>query len=108
MPFYDFINEETGEVQQVMLSISKLDTFKEDNPHLKQLITGAPSLISGTNHMKKMDNGWKENLARIAEAHPNSALAEKHGGRGSTKAKVEEVAKKHGRLKNGQYKMDGL
>jgi hypothetical protein len=108
MPFYDFMNQETGEVQQIMLSISKLDEFKEQNPHLKLLITGAPSMISGTNHHKKMDNGWKENLARIAEAHPNSALAERQGGRSTTKAKVEEIAKKHGRLKNGQYKMDGL
>ena len=106
MPFYDFINEETGEVEQVMLSISKLDAFKEENPHLKQLITGAPSLISGTNHMKKMDNGWKENLSRIAEAHPNSALAERHGGRNTTKAKVADVAKKYGRDKSGKYSMD--
>lgn len=106
MPFYDFENMNTGEIENVMLSISKLEEFKEQNPHLKQLITSAPSLISGTAFTKKMDDGWKENLSRIAEAHPNSALAEKQGGRNTTKAKVAEVAAKYGRNRSGKYSMD--
>jgi hypothetical protein len=107
MPFYDFMNKETREVHQLMMSISKLDAFKEQNPHLKQLILSAPSVVSGTGGLKN-DEGWKENLARIAEAHPHSALAEKQGGRSSTKAKVSEIATKHGLNKRGKYKMDEL
>jgi len=107
MPFYDFINEETGESENVMLKISELDDFKTNNPHLKQQILGAPSTVSGTGGFKN-DEGWKENLARIAEAHPNSAFAEKQGGRNTTKAKVSEVAKKHGLNNKGKYKMDNL
>lgn len=105
MPFYDFMNEETGEVENISLKISELDEFKENNPHLKQLLLGAPGMVGGTGGFKN-DDGWKENLARISEAHPNSALAERQGGRNTTKAKVAEVAKKHGRLKSGSYKMD--
>lgn len=105
MPFYDFLNEETGELENVMLKISELDDFKKSNPQLKQLIMGAPSLARGTGGLKN-DEGWKENLARIAEAHPHSALAEKQGGRSATKAKVSEIATKHGLNKRGKYNMD--
>ena len=105
MPFYDFMNEHTGESESHLLKISELDKFKEDNPHLKQQILGAPSTISGDGGIKN-DDGWKENLARIAEAHPASALAEKQGGRNVQTSKVNEVAKKHGLKKSGSYGMD--
>lgn len=107
MPFYDFINLSTGEIETHSMSIKLLDDFKRDNPHLEQRLLGAPSTVSGSGGFKN-DEGWKENLARIAEAHPNSALADKQGGRSSTKAKVAEAATKHGLRKSGQYKMDNL
>lgn len=44
MPLYTFRNEETDEVTEMMMKISELDDFKAANPHLKQLITGAPSI----------------------------------------------------------------
>lgn len=44
MPLYTFRNEETNEVSEMMMKISELDDFKEANPHLKQMITGAPSI----------------------------------------------------------------
>lgn len=106
MPLYDFEDTKTGERFTEMLSISGRETYLKENPHIKQLILSAPSLVSGTDFNKKMDNGWKENLSRIAEAHPNSALADKMGGRQAKEAKVREIAKKHGRTKSGSYNMD--
>jgi hypothetical protein len=106
MPIYTFKDNNTGEVQELLLSFSEREKFLKENPNIKQLITGASGLISGTNFNKRMDNGWKENLARISEAHPNSALAEKLGGKNTTQAKVSEIAKKHGRMKGGKYTMD--
>ena len=105
MPFYDFMNEETGEIENVLLKISELDEYKTNNPHLKQMILKAPATVGGTGGFKN-DEGWKENLARISEAHPNSALAEKQGGRSATRAKVSEIATKHGLNKRGKYNMD--
>jgi len=105
MPLYDFLNEQTGEIESHMMKISQLDDFKQQNNHLKQQILGAPSTVSGTGGFKN-DEGWKENLARIAEAHPHSALAERQGGRSTTKAKVSEIAKKHGLNNKGKYNMD--
>jgi hypothetical protein len=107
MPNYTFENTETGEITEHWMSISARDAFVKENPHLTQLITGAPMVVSGTDFNKKMDGGWKENLSRIAEAHPNSALAEKVGGRSSVQTKRSELSKKH-KLDKGSYKMKEL
>ena len=105
MPNYTFQNKETGEITEEFMSISTRDAFVEENPHLQQLITGAPALVSGTKFNTKQDDGWKENLSRIAEAHPNSALAEKVGGRQTKQAKTSDILKKH-KVSKGSYKMN--
>lgn len=96
MPLYDFYNENTDEMETHSMRIAELDQFKEDNPHLSQRITKAPSLARDSGMIQgKMDDGWKENLTRIAEAHPTSALAEKVGGRETKQLKTQEALKKH-------------
>lgn len=104
MPTYDFINTQTGESFTRMMRIAEKEQFLESNPHVQQQI-GATATISGGNFQRKMDGGWKENMSRIAEAHPNSAFAEKMGGRSVTKSKVSQAAKKHGLGKRGHYDM---
>ena len=95
MPLYDFYNEKTDGMETHSMRISELDQFKIDNPHLSQRITKAPSLTRDNGLQGKMDDGWKENLARIAEAHPTSALADKVGGRDTKTVKTQEALKKH-------------
>ena len=95
MPLYDFYNEKTEEIETHQMSISTLDQFKEDNPHLSQRILKAPSLTRDNGLQGKMDEGWKENLTRIAEAHPTSALASKVGGRDTKTVKTHDALKKH-------------
>ena len=36
MPRYDFLNKDTGEVEIHTMSYTKLDEFKESNPHLER------------------------------------------------------------------------
>lgn len=107
MPFYEFIDTITGEKIEKSMKISERDQFVQDNPHLKQQITGAPAFARSSSSGLKNDDGWKENLSRIAEAHPTSALASKVGGRSSAQVKSQEIAKKHGFGKTGSY-ADGL
>ena len=95
MPLYDFYNEKTDGMETHSMRISELDQFKIDNPHLSQRITKAPSLTRDNGLQGKMDDGWKENLTRIAEAHPTSALAEKVGGRKTKQLKTQDALKKH-------------
>ena len=106
MPRYEFKNTETGELVELTLSISDRQDYLKDNPHMTQVLSGAPGLVRGSGGIKN-DNGWKENLTRIAEAHPTSALAERMGGKTATRSKVEQVAKKHGILTQKSSKDTG-
>lgn len=45
MPTYEFKNNKTGEIEEYLLSFSKVDKFKEDNPHLERVWTDTPSVI---------------------------------------------------------------
>jgi hypothetical protein len=47
MPTYTFQNEDTGCIEERIMSYTKLDQFKEDNPHLKQVILSAPTTVVG-------------------------------------------------------------
>lgn len=107
MPLYEFIDNNTGEQFTKMMSISDREQFLINNPNIQSVI-GAPALISGTGYQKKQDSGWKENLDRIASAHPNSALAERVKGKSIKESKVSKVSKKYGLSKKGSYDMKGL
>ena len=76
--------------------LNELETFLEENPHFKKELT-TPNFISGIEGKTfKVDNGFKENMQRIAEAHPNSALAEKYGNNRTGKSqRTFDVVKKH-------------
>ena len=93
MPTYDFINKKTGKEYSEFMSISEKETYLEQNPHIKQLINKI-NIVSGTGGIKT-DSGWKENMSRIAEAHPTSPLAQRYGKRSIKQVKTEQVIKKH-------------
>jgi len=101
MPTYDFEDTRTGEKFTEVMSMSDREKYLTDNPHIRQLITRM-NMIAG---MPKNDDGWKENLSRIAEAHPTSTLADRVGGRTSKSAKTAAVLEKHG-VRKGKYSMD--
>ena len=58
------------------------------------------SVVSGASY--KTDQGWKDNLSRIAEAHPRSALAQQVGRKSIKQAKTERVLAKHKAKKLGK------
>jgi predicted nucleic acid-binding Zn ribbon protein len=93
MPTYTFQDTETGEVFDKILKISEKDNFLKDNPNLKSLVTGI-NIVAGVGRVKG-DSGWKENLSRIAEAHPRSALADRHGNKSIKDIKTKQVVEKH-------------
>lgn len=93
MPTYTFQDTDTGEVFDKILKISEKDNFLKDNPNLKSLVTGI-NIVAGVGSIKG-DSGWKENLSRIAEAHPRSALAERHGNKSIKDIKTKQVVEKH-------------
>ena len=73
MPIYTFEDTNTGERFEKSMKISELDEYRENNPHLKTLILGAPSI--GDPHrlgLKKPDDGFRDVLKNIKSHHPGS------------------------------------
>lgn len=68
MPTYRFINNETGEEFEDFMSISALDVYLNENPHLTQLVNGAPLIASGRG-MGKPDQGFRDLLKDMKKKH---------------------------------------
>lgn len=69
MPTYSFINKETGEEFDIMMSMSELDSYKVNNPQLEQTIKSAPALADPTRlGIRKPDSGFRDVLKRIKKA----------------------------------------
>jgi len=91
MPTYDFLNTETGEITEHIMSWRDLEDFRLNNPHLKQQILGAPMTVGGHGDRVKTDDGFKEVLSKIGENHRGSDLY-----KGSVKdLKTRDIVKKH-------------
>tara|TARA_B100000287_G_C20276907_1_gene640320 strand:+ start:178 stop:483 length:306 start_codon:yes stop_codon:yes gene_type:complete len=101
MPIYTFYNKKTKKEFDEMMSISDMEKYVKKNKHITQVIKGL-NIISGTGSIKQ-DSGWKDNLSRIAEAHPSSALADRYGKKSIKELKTKQVIQKHRnrRRKNG-------
>ena len=100
MPAYDFLNTETNEVEEHIMSYTKLDEFKENNPHLKQQILGAPMTVGGTGDRVKVDGGFNDVLQKIGSNHVDSPMGERYHRKSSKEVKTREVIKKHVDLQN--------
>ena len=103
MPIYTFENTKTGKVYDDMMSIAEKEDFLKKNKHIKQRLTSL-NISSGVRGMGSMknDGGWKDNLSRIADAHPNSALAQQHKKRSIKEVKTQQVVEKHRRRQRGK------
>jgi hypothetical protein len=64
MPTYRFLNNETGEEYEEFMKISELDVYLETNPHITQLINGAPMIHSGRG-MGKPDQAFRDLLQEM-------------------------------------------
>lgn len=97
MPTYTFEDTNTGDVYEMTMRISERDEFVEENPHMKQLITGAPMVVSsvGRESGLKPRGGLDEVFAKAAEAHPTSPLADRYGKKSIKEIKTKEVINKH-------------
>ena len=96
MPTYIFKNKKTGIVYEDFMSISDMMKLIE-NPNI-EIVIDSVNIVSGQgdNIDSKTDAGWKETLAKISEAHPDSELTKQYGKRRSHKdVKVAKIRKKH-------------
>ena len=97
MPTYKFKNLITGVVYEDFMSMKDMEKLRK-NPNIELQMPDTLNIISqtGDNIDAKTDGGWKETLAKISEAHPDSELNKQYGKRKTTKdVKTAEVRKKH-------------
>ena len=99
MPTYTFLNKKTGEQYDDYMSISEMEAYLKKNKHISQVIHKI-NIVSGVSGVSyRQEGGWKDNLSRIAEAHPNSPLAQRYGKKTIKQSQTENVLKKHAKRK---------
>ena len=95
MPIYTFYNTRTKKTFDELMSISEMEEYLTKNKHIRQRI-GAVNIIGGVQGIThKTDQGFKEVLSKVAEAHPRSALAKEHRRKTIKEVQTEKVIKKH-------------
>lgn len=95
MPTYTFRNEKTDETFDDFMSMDDREKYLKKNPHIKTVITSVAFIGSTTGDRVKPDNGFKEVLNKVADNHPNSALANRYSKKSIKQVKTEAVVNKH-------------
>lgn len=93
MPTYRFINTETNEEFEDFISISRKEELLKLNPQIQQIIE-APSIISSTSS-NKIPDGFKDVLSKVADAHPESPLGERHRRKSIKEVRTKDIVDKH-------------
>lgn len=74
MPTYTFLNTETNEEFTDFMSISNMEEFLKNNPHITQVLS-APAIADPTRlGMRKPDSGFRDVLKKVKSAHRGSTV----------------------------------
>ena len=93
MPTYNFIDEQNDVEFEEYMSMSDREAFLSDHPHIKQILTKI-NIVHSAMGSERTDDGWKENLSRIAEANPTTPLGAQLGDKSSKAAKTRQAVDK--------------
>ena len=102
MPTYRFYNKKTKQEYTDLMSISEMEEFIQKK-HIKLLPPTQLNIVSSTGSIdSKTDNGWKEVLSKVSEAHPASNLASQYGKKSVKDTQVDRIIQKHRAKKAGK------
>ena len=102
MPTYRFYNKKTKEEYEDLMSIAEMEEFIKKK-HITLLPPTQLNIVSSTGSLdSKTDNGWKEVLSKVSEAHPASNLASQYGKKSVKDTQVDRVIQKHRAKKAGK------
>tara|TARA_B100001059_G_scaffold92321_1_gene91375 strand:+ start:347 stop:664 length:318 start_codon:yes stop_codon:yes gene_type:complete len=95
MPTYRFKDHNTGEIWEELMLISEMEKFTKKK-HIELLPPTQMNILSSVGSVDThTDNGFKEVLSKVSEAHPESPLARRYGRRSVKDTQIEKVRKKH-------------
>ena len=102
MPTYRFYNSKIKKEYTDLMSISEMEEFIKKK-HIKILPPTTLNIVSSVGNIdSKTDNGWKEVLSKITDAHPASALANQYGKKSVKDTQIDKVIKTHRAKKAGK------
>jgi hypothetical protein len=102
MPTYRFLNKRTKKEYTDLMSISEMEEFIQKK-HITLLPPTQINIVSSVGNIdSKTDNGWKEVLSKVSEAHPASNLASQYGKKSVKDTQVDRIIHKHRRKKAGK------
>ena len=85
-----------------LMSIAEMEEFIKKK-HITLLPPTQLNIVSSTGSIdSKTDNGWKEVLSKVSEAHPASNLASQYGKKSVKDTQVDRVIQKHRAKKAGK------
>jgi hypothetical protein len=74
MPTYTIEDKNTGEQEEMFMSISEMLIYFDDNPNKRQVI-GSPMIVSGVASARmKPDHGFRDVLKKIKSKHRRSTI----------------------------------
>ncbi len=95
MPIYTFKDTRTDEHFEEIMSYDDKVRFLEACPDITAVLDGINIVAGvGMDSRIKNDDGWNENLQRIAEAHPSSDLANRYDRKTAKESKTESAVAK--------------
>ena len=96
MATYTFRNKETNEIFDHSMRMSEYDSYIENNPNVERYYdrSDAMNIVSGVGGIRT-DNGFKEVLSKVAEAHPNSELANRTLSRSVRESQIDRIVDKY-------------
>jgi|TARA_B100000424_G_C22867956_1_gene462245 hypothetical protein len=95
MPSYTFRDKKTDETWDDMMTIAEMEDYLKKNKNIG-LVPAAPLIVGSVGQLdSKTDSGWKDQLSRIAERHPESPLADRYGNKSHKALKTKSVLEKH-------------
>ena len=90
MPVYQFKNLDTGDIEEHIMSYTKLDDFKDENPHLERYFTPENLPVLGDSMRMSLpkygqgDPAFEHGVIdRIKETVPGNTLSKSHKTQGS-------------------------
>lgn len=94
MPVYDFRNNETGEEWEETISYDDMKKLTSDGKIsiVYKKVNFGHSV--GSDGGGKVPDHFKEVMSKIAEANPNSPLAEKYGSKSIKEVKTRDAVEK--------------
>jgi len=94
MPVYDFVNTQTGEEWEATMSYDDMKQLTADGS--VKIVYKQVNFVhaAGSDGGGKVPDHFKEVMSKIADANPNSPLAEKYGSKSIKDIKTRDAVTK--------------